>query len=168
MVHDLEHAPFLRELDLGLCRVDIHIDPGAAELKVHDAGGIAPGQKAVFYTPARPRPEEAKSGYTGRCSKNTARCGCRGRRRETMKPWTRSSPSSQEQGSMSFAISRPSRGVHRGLGAPVAGGEELLLPVADETDGYLGSPEGAAQRHLHAGGGLAAVGFQKLEPRGVL
>ena len=60
----------------------------------------------------------------------------------------------------------PEQGVHRGLGAPVAGGEELLLPVADETDGYLGSPESAAQRRLHTGGGLAAVGFQKLEPRG--
>ena len=60
----------------------------------------------------------------------------------------------------------PKQRVHRGFGAPVAGGEEFLLTVADEADGYFGPAEGAAQRRLHTGGGLAAVGFQKLEPRG--
>lgn len=38
----------------------------------------------------------------------------------------------------------PEQGVHRGLGAPGRGGEELLLPVADETDGISGLPR--AQR----------------------
>ena len=166
MVHDLEHAPFLRELDLGLCRVDIHIDPGAAELKVHDAGGIAPGQKAVFIRLLDRGLKKRRADIPAvavKILRAAVAAAGGGRRDEAVDAQL---PVLAGAGQHVLCDISPEQGVHRGLGAPVARGEELLLPVADETDGYLGSPEGAAQRRLHTGGGLAAVGFQKLEPRG--
>ena len=60
----------------------------------------------------------------------------------------------------------PEQGVYGAFRRAVAGGEKLLLPVAQAAEAHVRAAERRAQRALHARGALAPVRAEELLPRG--
>ena len=48
LIHKIKNPLFVGEFNLCLCRVDVHVHGGMAHFQIQYAGGVAPGQKAVF------------------------------------------------------------------------------------------------------------------------
>ena len=165
VVHQVEDPLFLRELDLRLRRVDVHVDGGVGELEIDHAGREAPDQQGVLIGLLHRRLQKLRADKAPVAEEVLGGAVAAARRGGGHEARDGHIPVLQRDGQQILRHLAPQQGVDAGLRLPVAGGKELLLPVADEAHGDLRSAEGAAQRRLHAGGGLGPVGFQKLKPR---
>ena len=156
----------MRELHLGLCRVDIHVHGRAAELDIQHARGEAPHEQRVavgllerglqrggFDPPAVAeeillRAAAAPGGGRGEEAVHAHAVGLTG------------------AGQQAHGEVAPEQAVDAAVELVVAGGEEDLLPVADAAHGHVRPAERAPQRGGGAGRALRAVGLQEFAPGG--
>ena len=166
VIHQVEHALFLGEFDLGLGGVDVDVHRGVGERQIDHAGGEAPHQQCVFIRLLHSGLQQGRADIAPIAVEKLRGAVAAARR-----------GGGGKAGSAHVAVLAGNRqqilghlaaqqSVDAGRRFPVAGGEKFFLPVAHEAHRNLGPAQRAAQRGLHAGRGLRPIGFEKLEPGG--
>ena len=169
VVHQVKDLPLGGEFYFRLGRVDVYIHTAIAQLQIQHAGRVAPGQQGVFIGLLHRRLQKRGFDVPAVAVKilgaPVAPAGSRGGHK---------APDAHVvhpafAGEHILGHIPAQQGVDAGIHPPVPGGEEFLLPVPQEAEGHLRVAQGAAQGGLDAGGGLASVGLQELQPgRGVV
>ena len=159
MVHQIKDPLLLGELDLGLGGVDVHVDPGLGQLQIDHAGGEAPHQQGVFVGLLHGALQQLGADEAPVAVEELGGAVAAPGRGGGGKAVYLHVPVLAPDGQQILCHVAAQQRVDRGLRLSVAGGEELLLSVADEAHGNLGPAQGAAQRGLDTGGGLGPVGF---------
>ena len=166
VIHRVEHGLLLRELHLGLGRVHVHVHSAEGERQIQHARRELADEERVFIRLLQRGLERRGLDDAAVAVKmlGAAVAAARGGRGDVALDLHAVSTALAEEHFRRLIAAQ--KAVNAGLHAAVAGGEKLLLPVADASHGDVRAAQRAAKRREHAGAALGAVGLHELESRG--
>ena len=166
LIHGVKDLFLFGKLHLCLCGVYIYVDCGVAECEVYDAGGKAPREQRIAVRLLDGGLQKRRTDIPSVAEEILSAAAALTLRRGGHKALDRHAVGTAPTGKQGACKLPAEQGIHGGIVPCVAGGEKLLRPVSYAAHGDFGPAEGAVQRRSDAGGSLAPVAFEELEPCG--